>query len=75
MADQLIRVNSENYVMASDVLGVRFAGGRNVTVATSTGCYSLDVDRDKTGIESITASSARLIKPSAITINRLLKAN
>lgn len=31
MADQLIRVNSENYVMASDVLGVRFAGGRNVT--------------------------------------------
>ena len=53
MTDQLIRVNSENYVMASDVLGVRFAGGRNVTVATSTGCYSLDVDRDKTGIESM----------------------
>lgn len=49
MADKLIRVNSEVWVMASDVLGVRFAGGRHVTVETSTGCYSLDAGYDKTG--------------------------
>ncbi|HDT2145333.1 TPA: hypothetical protein QHN14_003371 [Enterobacter roggenkampii] len=53
MADKLIRVNSEIWVMASDVLGVRFAGCRHVTVETSTGCYSLDVGCDKTGTVSM----------------------
>ncbi|WP_254703647.1 hypothetical protein [Kosakonia sacchari] len=40
-------------MMASDVLGVRFAGCRHVTVETSTGCYSLDVGCDKTGTVSM----------------------
>ncbi|HCB2353216.1 TPA: hypothetical protein MYR53_002204 [Escherichia coli] len=53
MPDKLLRVNDRIHVMASDVLSVRYIDNLNVSIQTSTGVYTLDIDFGATASDAM----------------------